>query len=92
MKEDKIFEATRRAVEVPLEFTRSVVEHSKKLQNPSAKANKIGTAIGSWIGVGLLFIGVVQVLIGKPFWALGAFIAGITSIISNSISSHRKKK
>lgn len=91
MKEDKIFEATRRAVEVPLEFTRSVVEHSKNLRNPSEKVNKIGTAIGGCVGVGLLFTGAVQVLIGKHLWALGTFTAGTTTIISNFISYHRKK-
>lgn len=91
MNEDKIFEATRRAVELPLEFTNSVMEYSKKLRNPSKKVNKIGTAIGVCVGVGLLFTGAVQVLVGKPFWALGSLTAGTTTIISNFISYYRNK-
>jgi Flp pilus assembly protein TadB len=91
MKDDKMFEATRKAVEMPLEFTRSVMEHSKKLRSPTKKVNKIGTVIGICLGIGLLLTGVIQMLIGKPLWALGTFTAGITSIISNFINSRRKK-
>lgn len=91
MKQDKIFESTRKAAEAPLEFTRSVVEQSKRLCKPSPKAAKIGTAIGGCAGGGLLLIGTVQLLTGSPLWALGTLSAGSVTVISNVLCHHRSK-
>lgn len=52
------------------------------------KIDKIGTIIGSCIGVGLLLIGIIQIFMGKPLWALGTIAVGTTIIISNLY--HRK--
>lgn len=92
MKQDKIFESTRKAAEAPLEFTRSVVEQSKRLRTPSSKTAKIGTAIGGCVGGGLLLTGTVQLLTGRPLWALGTLSAGTVTVISNLLCRHRSKK
>lgn len=92
MKQDKIFEATRKATEIPLEFTSSVIEKSKKLRKPSSKIAKIGMAIGSCAGIGLLLTGIVQLFKDKPLWALGSLFSGIVTILSNLICYHRRKK
>lgn len=92
MKQDKIFESTRKAAEAPLEFTRSVVEQSKRLRTPSSKAAKIGTAIGGCVGGGQLLTGTVQLLTGRPLWALGTLSAGTVTVISNLLCRHRSKK
>lgn len=90
--QDKIFESTKIAAEAPLEFTRSVVEQSKRLRTPSSKAAKIGTAIGGCVGGGLLLTGTVQLLTGRPLWALGTLSAGTVTVISNFLCHHRSKK
>lgn len=92
MKQDKIFEATRKAKEAPLEFTRSMVEQSKKLRSPSPKVAKFGTKIGGCIGGGLLLTGTVQLLTGRPLWALGTLSVGSVTVITNLISYQRIKK
>lgn len=92
MKQDKIFESTKKAVEAPLEFTRSVVEQSKRLRTPSPGVAKIGTAIGGCVGGGLLLTGTVQLLTGRPLWALGSLSAGTVTVISNILCRHRSKK
>lgn len=92
MKQDKIFEATRKATETPLEFTHSVIEQSKKLRTPSPKAAKIGSAIGSSIGGGLLITGAIQLLTGRPLRAFAAVSAGMLTIISNHIYKRRNKQ
>ncbi len=91
MKQDKIFEATRKATEVPLEFTRSVMEKSKKLRTPSPTVAKIGTAIGGCVGGLLLLTGAVQSFTGRPLLALGTASAGAATIISNLICYYRNK-
>lgn len=92
MKQDKILEATRKATEASLEFTRSVVEQSKKLRTPSPAVNKIGTTIGGYVGGGLLLMGVVWLFTGRSLWALGTVSAGAVTVISNLICYHRNKK
>jgi hypothetical protein len=92
MKQEKIFEATKKMTEVPLEFTHSVIEKSNKLRNPSPAVAKIGTTIGGCIGIGLLITGTVQLFTGKFSWALGTITAGTTTIISNRICHHRNRK
>lgn len=91
MNQEKVFEATKKAAERPLEFTHSVVEQSKKLRHPSPKAAKIGTAIGSSIGAGFLVAGTIQILAGKPAWAAGSLSAGVITIASNLIAQKRSK-
>lgn len=66
MKQNSVLESTKKVTEMPLEFTRSVMEQSKRLSNPSPKVAKIGTAVGSTIGAGLLLAGTVQILTSKP--------------------------
>lgn len=91
MKQEKIFESARKAVEVSLEFTRSVVEQSKRLRKPSPKVAKIGMAIGGCVGVGLLLTGIVQLFIGRPLWAIGTLSAGTVTVISHVLCHHRSK-
>lgn len=91
MKQNSVLESTKKVTEMPLEFTRSVMEQSKRLSNPSPKVAKIGTAVGSTIGAGLLLAGTVQILTSKPLWAIGSISAGAITIVSNFIYYHRKK-
>jgi len=90
MNQDKIFEITKKATEAPLEFTRSVIEQSKKLRHPSPKVAKIGSVVGSSVGAGLLFTGVIQLLIGKPLWAIGSFSAGAITVASHIINYKKR--
>lgn len=92
MKQDNSFKAIRKAAETPLAFTRSAVEQSKRLRTPSPKAAHIGTAIGGCVGGGLLLTGTVQLLTGRPLWALGTLSAGSVAVISNFLCHHRSKK
>lgn len=92
MKQDKIFKTTKKATEMPLELTRLVMEQSKKLRAPSPKVTKIGMAIGGCIGSGLLLTGMVQLLTGRPLWAIGTLSAGSAAVISNLFCHYRSKK
>jgi hypothetical protein len=92
MKQDKIFDITKKATEIPLAFTHSVIEESKRLRHLSPKVAKIGTIAGSSIGVGLLLTGMVQLFFDKPLWAAGSLTAGVLTIASNLIHYHRVKK
>lgn len=91
MKQDNVFEATRKATEIPLKFTRKVMEKSKRLRNPSAKAAKIGSTIGCGVGCGLLLIGTAQLAMGRLLPAAGSLAAGGATIVSNLICKSRKK-
>lgn len=83
------FEAAQKAVQKSLAVTRSVQERSKKLSRPSPQADKIGTALGSGLGIGLILAGTVQVGTESPVWGLGTITAGAVTIVSNQY--HRKK-
>lgn len=91
MKQNNVYEATRKATEIPLEFTRRVVEKSKGLRNPSAKAAKIGSTIGCCVGCGLLLIGTAQLAMGRALPAAGSLAAGAATIVSNFICKSGKK-
>ena len=47
-------EHTQKTLEKTQELSRFAAEKSKKLRTPSAKADRIGTAVGGIAGVGLL--------------------------------------
>lgn len=90
MNPNSVFETTKKAAEAPLKFTRRVMERSQSLRHPSPKAAKIGTAIGSSIGAGLLIAGTVQILAGKPLWAVGTLSAGVVTVLSNIVYRRRR--
>lgn len=90
MNQDKIFEATKKVKETPLEFTRSIIEQSKGLRHPSSKINKIGATIGISLGAVLFFTGGAQLLIGKSSWAISSCSVGALTIMSNFICYNRK--
>lgn len=92
MKQENILKAARKAAEASFAFTHSAVEQSKRLRTPSPKAAKIGTVIGAWVGGGLLLTGTVQLLTGRPLWALGTLSAGTVTVISNLLCYYRSKK
>ena len=83
MKQDQILENTKKMTDKSLEFTQSVVKKSKALRTPSSKIDKIGTTIGYVASTSLLIGGVIQVIVGKPVWALGSFSAGAIALLSN---------
>lgn len=92
MEQEKLFEATQNATEKSLGFTHSVIEKSKKYRAPSPKVNRIGTAIGSCIGGGLLVTGGAFLFAGKSLLAIGPLLAGASTIVSNIITHRRSKK
>jgi hypothetical protein len=92
MKQDKLSEVTRKVIEIPLEFTQTLLEKTEKVRTPSPRVDKIGRTIGTYIGIGLLLTGAVQLFVGKISWAIGTSSAGGVTIISNLICRHRNKK
>lgn len=92
MNQKKPFEAAQNAAEQSLEFTHSVMAKSKKYRTPSPKANRIGTAIGSCIGGGLLLAGGAFLLAGKSLLAIGPLLAGASTVASNLIARRKSKK
>jgi hypothetical protein len=83
MKQDKLSEVTKKAIETPIEFTQTLLEKTEKVRTPSPRVDKIGRTIGFYIGVGLLLTGAVQLVVGKIPWAIGTASAGGITIISN---------
>ena len=74
-------EHTQKTLEKTQELSRFAAEKSKKLRTPSAKADRIGTAVG----------GAVWMCIGKPAYAAGALIAGAAALLSNRIHYYQMK-
>lgn len=89
MKEDKIYEVTRKAVDAPREFTDTLLKQSKKLRDPSSRAFKAGTAAGAVTGAGLLLAGTVQFFSSRHTWGLGLLSAGVITLVSNYIACRR---
>lgn len=92
MNQYKIFETTKKINEIPLKYTQSVVEKSKKLRCPSPRAAKIGSIAGTVIGTFLLLIGTIWFNYGKVLFGAGAVLTGLMTIISNFISYKTNKK
>jgi hypothetical protein len=92
MKQDKLSEVTRKAIETPFEFTQRLLEKTEKVRTPSPRVDKIGRTIGAYIGIGLLLTGAVQLFVGKIPWAIGIASAGGVTIISNLIYPPKNKK
>ncbi len=92
MKQDKLSEITRKAIETPLEFTQILLEKTEKVRTPSPRVDKIGRTIGTYIGIGLLLTGAVHLFVGKLPWAIGTASAGGVTIISNLIYPYMYKK
>lgn len=92
MKQDKLSEVTRKAIETPLEFTQTLLEKTEKVRTPSPRVDKIGRTIGAYIGIGLLLTGAVELFVGKIPWAIGTASAGAVTIISNLIYPQKNKK
>lgn len=92
MKPDKLSEITRKAIETPLEFTQTLLEKTEKVRTPSPRVNKIGQTIGTYIGIGLLLAGTVQLFVGILPWAIGTASVGGVTILSNLLCLTRNKK
>lgn len=92
MKQDRISEITRKAIEVPMEFTQSLMEKTERVKTPSPRVDKIGRSIGACAGVLLLLAGGVGLIIGKSSWAIGSLSVGAVTIMSNIICFGKSKK
>lgn len=82
---------SQKATEKSMELTHSIIEKSKKLRTPSTKIDKIGTAVTGLASVGCVGVGVVQIFLGKPLWAVGTVSLGAIALISNRIHHHKIK-
>lgn len=91
MKQNQILENTKKMTDRSLELTQSVIEKSKKLRTPSPKIDKIGTTIGYVASTSLLIGRVIQIIVGKPTWALGSLSAGAIALLSNRYHYHHIK-
>lgn len=87
-----ILTRSQRASEKLMEQTHSIIEKSIKLRTPAAKTDKIGTAISGLAGVVCVGVGVVQVVSGKPLWAVGTLPLGVIALISNRIHYHQIRR
>ncbi|SHM51818.1 hypothetical protein SAMN02746066_02246 [Anaerosporobacter mobilis DSM 15930] len=92
MKQDRISEITRKAIEVPMGFTQSLMEKTEKVKTPSPRVDKIGRSIGACVGVLLLLTGGAGLLVGKSSWAIGSLSVGAVTILSNFICIGKNKK
>lgn len=92
MKQDRISEITRKAIEVPMGFTQSLMEKTERVKTPSPRVDKIGRSIGACAGVLLLLAGGVGLIIGKSSWAIGSLSVGAVTIMSNIICFGKSKK
>lgn len=91
MKQDRISEITKKAVEVPMEYSQSLMEKTERAKTPSPRADKIGRSIGACAGTVLLLAGSAGLLFGKSSWAIGALSIGTVTIISNIIRFGKNK-
>lgn len=92
MKQDRISEITRKAIEVPMEFTHSLMEKTERVKTPSPRVNQIGRSIGICAGVLLLLAGGVGLIVSKSSWAIGSLSVGAVTILSNIICFGKNKK
>ncbi|MDD3795400.1 MAG: hypothetical protein PHE06_05390 [Lachnospiraceae bacterium] len=92
MKQDRISEITRKAIEVPMGFTQSLMEKTERVKKPSPRVDKIGRSIGACAGAVLLLTGGARLLLGKSSWAIGALSIGAVTILSNIIRFGKNKK
>lgn len=92
MKQDRISKITKKAIEVPMEFTQSVMEKTERVKNPSPRVDKIGRSIGACAGAVLLLTGSAGLLFGKSMWAVGTLSVGAVTVISNIIRFGKNKK
>lgn len=92
MKQDRISEITKKAIEVPMVFTQSLMEKTERVKTPSPRVDKIGRSIGACAGVLLLLAGGVGLIIGKSSWAIGSLSIGAVTILSNIICFGKSKK
>lgn len=82
---------SQRATDKSMELTHSIIVKSIKLRTPSAKIDKIGTAVSGFVSVGCVGVGVVQIFLGKSLWAVGTLSLGVIALISNRIHYHQIK-
>lgn len=92
MKQDRISKITRKAIEVPMEFTQSLMEKTERVKTPTPRVDKIGRSIGACVGVVLLLTGSAGLLLGKSSWAIGALSIGTVTVLSNFICFGKNKK
>lgn len=92
MKQDRISEITRKAIDVPKEITQSLMEKTERIKRPSPRVDKIGRFIGTCVGVVLLLMGSVELLFGESSWAIGTLFIGTLTILSNIFCHSRKKR
>lgn len=57
---------------------------------PSKKVVKIGSVIGTVVGMALVLIGTVGSFLGS-IWSIGSLFAGIITVISNVLNMKRIK-
>jgi hypothetical protein len=79
---DNLINATEKVSRKTLEKSTNMVD---KLTHPSKKVSRIGSTIGTIIGICLILTGVIGALLGRK-WGIGSFIAGSTSVVSNAIN------
>lgn len=92
MKQDRISEITRKAIEKPMKFTQLFMEKTERVKTPSARVERIGRSIGACTGVILLFTGGVGLIIGKSTWAIGSLSVGVVTMLSNIIYFGKNKR
>lgn len=89
MKQDNTHEITRKLLEKSQRMTESALKQSDKLKHPSPRVDKIGSAVGKCAGVALISIGIVQIFMEKPLYALGSISVGSLTLISHAIRQSR---
>ncbi len=84
---EKLFDATKNLSHRTLDKSMKKVY---KLTHPSIRVSKIGSTIGTGIGVCLLVVGSIASMGGKR-WGMGSCLAGFLTIASNAIKLKQNK-
>lgn len=83
---EKLLDATRKLSQTTLQRSNRAVY---KLTHPSSKVSKIGSTIGTVVGVGFVGVGASVTASGR-YWGVAMCFAGILTIVSNVVKVKMK--
>lgn len=86
---EKIIGDTIRFSHKTLQNSMNIVD---KLTHPSKKVSYIGSAIGGIVGIGLIGLGIPELIKGHNLLGVGSILAGVFTVASNIINVKKRIK